>query len=153
MGVFVQRHVPTRILAFLLTSGQSLRWWVYTILIQDIVNGQLFILKRLFLFAVSHVARLLAISGTSISLFCPKTCPKGESVEGLQDICLFRANRDAMDELQLKRYCCRRMVLTHVDLIEKLLHYNRASCSPVEASQGFTFVTALERSKDKNAFA
>ena len=26
---------------------------------------------------------------------------------------------DALDELRLKRYCCRRMVLTHVDLIEK----------------------------------
>lgn len=32
---------------------------------------------------------------------------------------------DALDQLQLKRYCCRRMVLTHVDLIEKLLLYNR----------------------------
>lgn len=28
-----------------------------------------------------------------------------------------------MDALGLKRYCCRRMLLTHVDLIEKLLRY------------------------------
>lgn len=30
-------------------------------------------------------------------------------------------SRDAMDQLGCKRYCCRRMVMTHVDLIEKLL--------------------------------
>ena len=32
-----------------------------------------------------------------------------------------KSHRDAMDQLGCKRYCCRRMVMTHVDLIEKLL--------------------------------
>ncbi|KAI9012795.1 putative DNA-directed RNA polymerase II chain RPB10 [Gaertneriomyces semiglobifer] len=32
---------------------------------------------------------------------------------------------EALTELGLKRYCCRRMVLTHVDLIEKLLHFGK----------------------------
>ena len=31
---------------------------------------------------------------------------------------------DALNTLGLKRYCCRRMLLTHVELIEKLLLYN-----------------------------
>lgn len=33
-------------------------------------------------------------------------------------------NRKALDDIGLKRYCCRRMMLTHVDLIVKLLQYN-----------------------------
>eukprot|EP00127_Corallochytrium_limacisporum_P004197 Clim_evm142s157 gene=Clim_evmTU142s157 len=29
----------------------------------------------------------------------------------------------ALDELGLQRYCCRRMIMTHVDIIDQLLRY------------------------------
>jgi len=31
--------------------------------------------------------------------------------------------KDAMDSLGLKRYCCRRMILSHVDLIDDILPF------------------------------
>jgi len=30
----------------------------------------------------------------------------------------------ALDKLNLNRYCCRRMILTHVELIDKILNYD-----------------------------
>ena len=31
--------------------------------------------------------------------------------------------KDALDKLGLKRYCCRRILLSHVELIDKMLMY------------------------------
>lgn len=36
----------------------------------------------------------------------------------------------ALDELGLKRYCCRRIMLGHVDLISKMLQYDRTPYGP-----------------------
>lgn len=43
--------------------------------------------------------------------------------------------QEALEELGINRYCCRRMLLTHVDLIDKMLPYSRSDTQdqPVQA--------------------
>ncbi|EFC41569.1 predicted protein [Naegleria gruberi] len=50
------------------------------------------------------------------------TC--GKVIGNKWDKYLQLLNSEALNTLGLKRYCCRRMLLTHVELIEKLLLYN-----------------------------
>ncbi|KAL9262247.1 DNA-directed RNA polymerases II, IV and V subunit 10-like protein, partial [Drosera capensis] len=50
---------------------------------------------------------------------------------------------EALDSLQLVRYCCRRMIMTHVDLIEKLLNYNDGSGDEDHHEHGSTMLVVL----------
>lgn len=36
--------------------------------------------------------------------------------------------REALDIMEIKRYCCRRMFLTHVEIIDELLKYKSVNC-------------------------
>ena len=42
---------------------------------------------------------------------------------------------EALDKLGLTKYCCRRMLLTHVDLIDKFLEYNDSKLLPKNFSK------------------
>jgi len=42
---------------------------------------------------------------------------------------------DALDSLDVTRYCCRRMLLTHVDIIDKLLEYKYLKTDDITESE------------------
>jgi DNA-directed RNA polymerase I, II, and III subunit RPABC5 len=85
---------------------------------------------------LQFVAGIVACLAGRGGKFIPGRSHSCSTIAGGEPVNTFRARAtttmmlftfsDALDALELKRYCCRRMVLTRVDLIEKLLHYNRA---------------------------
>ena len=54
------------------------------------------------------------------------TCGKvtGNKWEPYKEYIKIMTQAEALDKLGLKRYCCRRMITTHVDLIDKILLYD-----------------------------
>jgi DNA-directed RNA polymerase I, II, and III subunit RPABC5 len=55
------------------------------------------------------------------------TCGKviGNKWEKYQELIAEYEEKDVLDMLGMNRYCCRRMLLTNVDLINKLMNYNK----------------------------
>ena len=55
------------------------------------------------------------------------TCGKviGNKWEKYQELITEYEEKDVLDMLGMNRYCCRRMLLTNVDLIDKLMKYNK----------------------------
>jgi DNA-directed RNA polymerase I, II, and III subunit RPABC5 len=55
------------------------------------------------------------------------TCGKviGNKWEKYQELIAEYEEKDVLDMLGMNRYCCRRMLLTNVDLINKLMNYTK----------------------------
>ena len=55
------------------------------------------------------------------------TCGKviGNKWDKYQQLITEYEEKDVLDMLGMNRYCCRRMLLTHIELINKLLNYNK----------------------------
>jgi DNA-directed RNA polymerase I, II, and III subunit RPABC5 len=55
------------------------------------------------------------------------TCGKcvGNKWEQYLELLERMSPEEALNAIGLKRYCCRRMILTHVELIDRLLQYNQ----------------------------
>ena len=53
------------------------------------------------------------------------TCNKviGNKWDPYCTLCESMPEKDALDKLGLTRYCCRRMLLSHVNVIDQLLEY------------------------------
>jgi DNA-directed RNA polymerase subunit N (RpoN/RPB10) len=49
----------------------------------------------------------------------------GDKYEEYKDMAKKLGNAAALDKMGFKRYCCRRMFLSHVDIASELLPYDR----------------------------